>query len=130
MFLFLLNVCFQVIRNVCKAGPLHLAGFSFGCIVVQEMLLQLQASQYDVRSVFLLDGSTQFTKLHMAKIKSKDSAVLEDLNQNAAIHILKDMAVQFTQGVSATFNSIVKILYRKFPKYSDTPKICCNHSKI
>ena len=20
--------------------------------------------------------------------------------------------------------------YRKFPKYSDTPKICCNHSKI
>ena len=21
-------------------------------------------------------------------------------------------------------------MYRKFPKYSDTPKICCNHSKI
>ena len=24
----------------------------------------------------------------------------------------------------------LKYMYRKFPKYSDTLKICCNHSKI
>ena len=26
--------------------------------------------------------------------------------------------------------TVVALSYRKFPKYSDTQKICCNHSKI
>ena len=29
-----------------------------------------------------------------------------------------------------TSNFTTKIIYRKFPKYSDTQNICCNHSKI
>ena len=32
--------------------------------------------------------------------------------------------------LSALVKILEKIEYRKFPKYSDTQKICCNHSKI
>ena len=27
-------------------------------------------------------------------------------------------------------SALLQLIYRKFPKYSDTPKICSNHSKI
>ena len=36
------------------------------------------------------------------------------------------LEADFTKGPSKYLNRD----YRKFPKYSDTPKICCNQSKI
>ena len=35
-----------------------------------------------------------------------------------------------SKGILNYFKFIIISLYPKFPKYSDTQKICCNHSKI
>ena len=99
-----MSVLFQIIRNAHKNGPIHLGGFSFGCIVVQEMLLQLQTSQndvtrpqIDVTSVFLLDGSTQFTKIHVQNIISEERENNGDLSQGSGV--LSEMTKQFLQKV-------------------------------
>ena len=38
-----------------------------------------------------------------------------------------DFSYMYIQAPAAVF---LLYIYRKFPKYSDTQKICCNHSKI
>ena len=76
------------------------------------MLLQLQMTQNtasnhdvekpqtDVRSVFLLDGSTQFIKLHIAKIRSEEMDVKDSNND---FRILKNVLGQHAQGVRTLF---------------------------
>ena len=46
---------------------------------------------------------------------------------------IKQSRVKILPWASKNRNILYKFknkLYRKFPKYSDTQKICCNHSKI
>ena len=74
-------VLFQAIKSVCPNGePFHLAGYSFGAIVAQEMALRFQDGQSSPSSLILLDGSSSMVyipddiqvnatvKLHLAAI--------------------------------------------------------------
>lgn len=60
----------QLLRAVQPAGPVHLAGYSFGAVVAFELALQLEAGGA-LGSLHLLDGSHSYVAAHTAGYKTK-----------------------------------------------------------
>ena len=72
----------QRIKSFCPNGPFKLIAYSFGACVAVEMALQLQgmASDGQVSSLVLLDGSHTFVALYTGRKKDRlavDKATIE-----------------------------------------------------
>ena len=48
----------------------------------------------------------------------------------ATLDVFLTFRLEYLWYIRFNLNISYQLIYRKFPKYSDTPKIGCNHSKI
>ena len=75
-------------------------------------------------------GAEQRSLISTFVVRCLDSIIL--MLANSKISRLQLVSVTAQTGLSLTWSQTPKtgFLMVWFPKYSDTPKICCNHSKI
>lgn len=72
----------QAIQDTCKGQPFHLAGYSFGSCIVEEMALLFQSRQSDdFVSLILLDGSHTWVPTVVDSLdKNQDNVELKTMN--------------------------------------------------
>ena len=67
-------------------------------------------------------------KIHALSIQVLRIVILIGLAKTSTNETLVFIWVQYYEYTNS--EDPVRGIYRKFPKYSDTQKFCCNHSKI